>query len=153
MTDQGDAPLGGGRFDFGSLLSQLGQVRQNIEQAQADAASESVEGTSGGGTVRITLSGAMDVLAVSIDPSVVDPAEVDMLEDLVLAAVRDGLEKAAGLAGQSIRGAVLPGLGGGGVDGPAGLGDLLGGFLGAGPAEGLTPGEADDDAGDGPDAG
>ena len=124
MSDQ-DQPTAGG-FDFNSLISQLGQVQQNIHAAQQSAAAEVVEGTSGGGTVKVTVSGAMQLLSLKIDPSVVDPEDVEMLEDLVLAAFRDGLEKATGLASQAIHGAALPG---------GGLGDLFGGLLGGGEAE------------------
>jgi hypothetical protein len=125
MTDQNDSP---GGFDIGSLISQLGQVQANIQHAQESAASEVVEGTSGGGAVKVSVSGGMEFLSLKIDPSVVDPADVEMLEDLVLAAIRDGLEKATALASQAMQGAALPGLGGPG----GGLGDLFGGLLGAG---------------------
>lgn len=114
--DQG-LPAAGG-FDFGNLLSQLGQMQQNIQDAQQSAATQVVEGSAGGGKVKVKVSGAMEFLEVSIDPSVVDPEEVDLLEDLVLAAVRDGLEKSSGLAARALGQAGLPDIGG--------LGGLLG---------------------------
>lgn len=128
MSNPEQPPSG---FDFNQLISQLGQVQQNIQQAQESAASEVVEGSSGGGAVKVTVSGAMQFQSVKIDPSVVDPADVEMLEDLVLAAIRDGLEKATGLASQAIHGAAMPGMGAG-----AGLGDLFGGLLGGGADQG-----------------
>lgn len=116
-----------GGFDFGALLSQLGQVQQNLQEAQQAAAAEEVEGTAGGGVVRVRMTGGLEVLSLSIDRSVVDPDDVEMLEDLVLAAVRDGIEQASGLASKAIGGAAqLPGL-----PGLPGLGDL-GGLLGGG---------------------
>ena len=120
----------GGGFDIGSLLSQLGQVQQNLQEAQQEAASREVEGSSGGGAVKVRVSGALEFLEVKIDPSVVDPEDVDMLEDLVLAAVRDGLEKASSLATSAIGQVGL-----GGIGGLPGLGDL-GGLpgLGGGPS-------------------
>jgi DNA-binding YbaB/EbfC family protein len=124
VNDQGSPPS----FDIGSLLSQLGQVQQNIAQAQESAAAEEVEGSAGGGSVKVTVNGAMEFLSVKIDPSVVDRDDVEMLEDLVLAAVRDALEKAAGLASNAIKGVGLPG-----VAGAGGLGDLFGGLLGGEP--------------------
>jgi DNA-binding YbaB/EbfC family protein len=124
VSDQGGPP----GFDIGSLLSQLGQVQQNIAQAQESAAAEEVEGSAGGGAVKVTVNGAMEFIGVKIDRSVVDPDDVEMLEDLVLAAVRDGLEKATALASNAIGGVGLPGVGGAG-----GLGDLFGGLLGGGP--------------------
>ena len=98
MTAEEPAP------DLGALLSQLGQVQQSIQDAQESAAAASVEGSAGGGAVRIGLSGAMEVQSVSIDPSVVDPAEVEMLEDLVLAAMRDALEKVTELQTSALSG-------------------------------------------------
>ncbi len=115
----------GAGFDIGSLLSQLGQVQQNLQQAQEAAAAQVVEGRAGGGAVRVKVTGAMEFEEVLIDPSVVDPADVEMLQDLVLAAVRDGLEKASSLATTALGSAGLPGIPG--LPGGGGLGGLLGG--------------------------
>ena len=93
--------------DFNSLLSQLGQVQQNLRQAQEEAASQVVEGSAGGGAVRVKVTGGLDFQEVTIDPGAVD--DVEMLQDLVLAAVRDAVEKAHALASDA-----LGGLGGGG---------------------------------------
>lgn len=95
--------------DFNSLLSQLGQVQQNLRQAQEEAAAQVVEGSAGGGAVRVKVTGGLDFQEVSIDPAVLD--DVEMLQDLVLAAVRDAVEKAHALASDA-----LGGLGGGSVD-------------------------------------
>lgn len=112
-------------FDPQALLSQALQMQQRMAEAQAEAASESVEGAAGGGRVRVTMTGAGEVTAVRIDPSVVVPDEVDLLEDLIVAALRDAATKAADLAERSL------GLGG--------LGELLGGEEGglAGLLEGM----------------
>lgn len=116
----------GAQFDIGAMLSQLGQMQHSLEQAQESAAAEVVEGSAGGGAVRVRVSGALEFQAVIIDPSVVDPDEVDMLQDLVLAAVRDGLDRASGTATRALGSAGLggPGLGLPGFEG--GLGRLLG---------------------------
>jgi DNA-binding YbaB/EbfC family protein len=103
--------------DLGALLSQLGEVRQNLRVAQASATSQVVEGTAGGGAVRVVGTGGLDVRAVVIDPSVVDASDVDMLQDLVLAAVRDLVEQAQALQSQAL----------GGLDFGGGLEGLLGG--------------------------
>jgi DNA-binding YbaB/EbfC family protein len=110
---------GGGIPDFGSLLSQLGQVQENLRQAQEEAAHTVVEGSAGGGAVRVTATGGLEFQTVRIDPSVLDPADVDMLEDLVLAAVRDAVEKAQALTSETIGGITgnLRGLLGGGPGG------------------------------------
>ena len=83
--------------DLGALMSQLGQVQQNLQAAQQSAASQVIEGIAGGGAVRISATGGLDFRSVTIDPSVVDPADVEMLEDLVLAAIRDAVEQANAL--------------------------------------------------------
>lgn len=95
--------------DFNSLLSQLGQVQQNLRQAQEEAAAQVVEGSAGGGAVRVKVTGGLDFQEVTIDPAVLD--DVEMLQDLVLAAVRDAVEKAHALASDA-----LGGLGGGSLD-------------------------------------
>jgi len=93
------------------------QMQQQLMDAQATAASTVVEGRSGGGAVKVTVSGSMAFHSVVIDPSVVDPGDIDMLQDLVLAAVRDAVAQANDLNSQALGGLGL----GGGLDG------LLGG--------------------------
>jgi len=102
--------------DMGELLRQAQQMQQQLVEAQEAAAGQVVEGQSGGGVVRVTVNGGMDFQAVSIDPRAVDPADVGMLEDLVLAAVRDAVDRVQALNQQALGGL---GLG-------AGLGGLLG---------------------------
>lgn len=75
--------LGGGAL--GGLLEQA----QQMMAAQAEAAEREVEGLAGGGVVRIVATGTGQVRSVTIDPTVVDPGDVAMLEDLVLAALHD----------------------------------------------------------------
>jgi DNA-binding YbaB/EbfC family protein len=108
--------------DLGSLLSQA----QDMMAAQAAAADQEVEGVAGGGVVRIRATGTGQVLGVTISPEVVDPGDVPMLEDLVLAALHDVNARLA-----EIQRAALGPL--------AGLADLFG--------------SGDDDAGDADDAG
>jgi DNA-binding YbaB/EbfC family protein len=117
----------GDQFDLGSLISQLGQVQDSLQQAQAEAAAQVVEGSAGGGAVKVRVTGGLEFLSVTIDPSVVDPGEVDLLQDLVLAAVRDGLERASSLARSALGGAGI------GFTGGADVGDVLGGLLGGDP--------------------
>ncbi len=73
----------------GDALGGLLEQAQQMMAAQAEAAEREVEGVAGGGVVRIRATGTGQVLAVSIDPQVVDPDDVPMLEDLVLAALHD----------------------------------------------------------------
>lgn len=114
MTMEGP-DLGGA--DLGGLLSQMQQVQQQLMDAQAATAATVVQGRSGGGAVVVTTTGGLEFRAVTIDPAVVDPNDVDMLQDLVLAAIRDAVEQANNLNSQTLGGLGL----GGGLEG------LLGG--------------------------
>lgn len=111
MTDEGDGPSG--LPDFGRLLEQAQSMQAQLMQARAEAADQEVVGQSGGGMVKVTLTGGMDARGVTIDPSVVDPADVGMLEDLVLAAVRDALARAAEVSDKALEGVDLGKLGSG----------------------------------------
>jgi DNA-binding YbaB/EbfC family protein len=90
----GDAALpGGGGFDFGAILEQAGQVQAQLMAAQQQAAATVVTGVAGGGAVKVDVTGAFDFQAVTIAPDAVDPDDVEMLQDLVLAALRDAVEQ------------------------------------------------------------
>jgi DNA-binding YbaB/EbfC family protein len=102
--------------DLGALLRSAQAMQEQLLAAQAAAASTVHEGVSGGGKVRITVSGTGAFQAVSIDASVVDPADTELLEDLVLAALRDASSKVAAASQQATQQAM------GGLD----LGGLLG---------------------------
>jgi DNA-binding YbaB/EbfC family protein len=101
-----------GGLDLGALLSQLGEVQNSLRDAQESAAAQVVEGSAGGGAVRVTLTGGFEFQSVSIRPDVVDASEVEMLEDLVLAAIRDGLERANDLQQDVLGGDPSAALGG-----------------------------------------
>ncbi len=103
---EGDAlaALGLGGLDLGGLLAQAQQMQQQMVQAQTEIADETVEGNAGGGVVRITATGGFEFQAVHIDPKVVDPGDVEMLEDLVLAAIRDAITKVGDLNKQAMGG-------------------------------------------------
>jgi len=105
---------------------QMKQMMKQVQKMQADMAAaqealntQTVEGSAGGGVVKVVVTGAGEVQSVTINPDVVDPEDVEMLEDLVLAAVGDGLRRAQELQASSL----------GGVTGGLDLGSL-GGLLG-----------------------
>lgn len=104
--DEHDDAGGGGvaGFDFGDLLAQAQSLQERIVDAQAAVAEMVVEGQAGGGVVKVRTTGALDFQAVVIDPSAVDPTDVEMLEDLVLAAVRDAVAQANELNQEAIGG-------------------------------------------------
>ena len=106
--------------------NQLNQMMRQMQKMQADMAAAQdalaeavVEGSAGGGMVKATATGAGELQGVSISPDVVDPEDVEMLEDLVVAAVSDALRRAQELQAERM-GAVT-----GGMD-LGGLGGLLG---------------------------
>ncbi len=79
------------QFDIGSMLSQAMAMQQQFEKARDDAAAREFVGRAGGGAVAIRVTGGLHVLDVSIAPEAVDPSDIAMLEDLVLAAFHDAL--------------------------------------------------------------
>lgn len=77
------------------MLQQFQQARERLDQIQSELAQKTVTGTAGGGMVAVDADGRGQVRAVRIDPTVVNAADVEMLEDLVLVAVTDAQAKAA----------------------------------------------------------
>ena len=108
----------GGGFDLNSLLEQAMGMQQQLAAAQQLAASQSVTGHAAGGKVLATMSGSGEIMKVSIAPEVIDPADAEMLEDLIVAAIRDAQRQVAALQEQTL-GPLAGGLGG--------LGEILGG--------------------------
>ena len=88
--------------DMGSILRQAQQLQGRLEQVQKELEEERVEASVGGGMVRVVANGKQDVISVRIDPSVVDPEDVEMLEDLVVAAVKEARRLAQELATQKL---------------------------------------------------
>lgn len=84
--------------DIGGLMQAAQKMQLEIQRVQGELASKQVEASAGGGMVTVVASGAMEVLSVRIDPAVVDPRDVGMLQDLVIAAVNQALVKAKELA-------------------------------------------------------
>lgn len=95
-------------MDLGGLMEQA----QAMLAGAQEAAAEVVEGTSGGGMVRVEVDGGMNFHSISIDPSVVNPDDVEMLNDLVLAALRDAATQIQEGQTDAMGGMDLDGLGG-----------------------------------------
>src|SRR5881392_703401 len=102
--------------DMQQLMKQAQQMQQQLMAAQDELASAVVEGSAGGGLVRATMTGAGELAELTIDPQAVDPDDVETLQDLVVAAVRDAARAAADLA-QEKMGPLTGGLGGMGLPG------------------------------------
>jgi DNA-binding YbaB/EbfC family protein len=93
------------------MLAQVQQLQTDMAAAQRSLADERVQGSAGGGVVTATCDGQGTLLGVTIDPSVVDPDDIEMLQDLVVAAVTDATRKAQEAQAQTM-GAVTGGLSG-----------------------------------------
>mgnify|MGYP000272862208 CR=1 FL=1 len=92
----------GGQPDMSALLAQAQQMQQQLMQAQAALAASEVVGQGGGGLVKLTMQGSGEVTGISIDPKVVDPEDVETLQDLIVGAFTDAAEQVAVLAQQQL---------------------------------------------------
>ncbi len=101
----------GGQPNLQQLMQQAQKMQQQLVDAQAELAEAEVTGTAGGGLVTVTVSGAGVVRGIKIDPKVVDPDDVETLEDLVVAALHNAAETAKRLAEEKM-GPITAGLGG-----------------------------------------
>ena len=101
----------GGPPNMQQLMKQAQKMQQQMLEAQEELANAQVEGSAGGGMVKATATGAVELVSLTIDPSVVDPEDVETLTDLVVAAVRDASRAAQDMAAEKM-GPVTGGLGG-----------------------------------------
>ena len=103
------------------MLRQVQKMQHEMEAAQEQLRHEIVEASAGGGMVTVKVSGDLDVKSIAIDPTAVDPEDVEILADMVLAAVNEALRMAQELAARKLGGATggldLGGLGGLGLPG------------------------------------
>ena len=83
--------------DMMGMLKKAQALQSKMNELQAELKTREIVGSSGQGKVKVTMNGAHEVLTISIDPEVVKPEEVDLLEDLVLAALNDAREKVTGM--------------------------------------------------------
>jgi len=81
-------------MDMNQMLKQVQQMQAEMERLQAEAAAEVVEASAGGGMVTVKANGAREIVSIAIKPEAIDSADPEMLEDLVLFAVRDAMGKA-----------------------------------------------------------
>ena len=102
--------------DMRQLMQQAQKMQEQLATAQAELANKTFEGTAGGGVVTATVSGSQELVSITIDPSVVDPGDIEMLQDLVVAAVNQAMKAATEAAGDQL----------GGLTGGLDLGGLFG---------------------------
>ena len=101
---------------FNDLIKQAQQLQERMTRLQEEAGKKTVEATAGGGMVTAVVTGGPELIEVKISPEVVDPDDVEMLEDLVIAAVRQAMEAAVEAANSQL----------GGLAGGLDMGGLLG---------------------------
>ena len=102
--------------NMNEMMRQLQQVQADMAKAQEELKSETVEASAGGGMVTVTISGDLELREVKINPEAVDPEDVELLQDMVIAATNEAIRAAQELAARKM-GAATGGLGGLGLPG------------------------------------
>ena len=96
-------------MNYGKMMKQVQQAQAKMAELQDQLREETVEASAGGGTVRVVMSGDLQVRSVDIDPEAVDPDDVELLQDMVTAAVNEALRAAQELANSKM-GAITGGM-------------------------------------------
>ena len=107
-----------GQPNMNAMLKQVQKMQADMAKAQEELANEVVEASAGGGMVAVKVSGDLQLKQLTIDPEAVDPEDVDMLQDMVQAAINEGIRAAQELAASKMNAAT------GGLGGAGGLGGL-----------------------------
>lgn len=89
-------------MDISSLMQQAKVMQEKMAKIQEDLARKTITGSAGGGMVLVTVNGQGDVLSMAIEKAVIDPKEVEMLQDLIVAATNDAIRKAKELSKQEL---------------------------------------------------
>ena len=103
---------GMGGMNMNALMKQAQKMQKQMEEAQAALAEQVVETTSGGGAVKVTATGKKEIKEIKINPDVVDPDDVEMLEDLILSAVNEALRQVDEIANGAMSKIAVGNLGG-----------------------------------------
>ncbi len=105
---------GGGMGNMQKMMKQMQKMQKDMAKAQEELAEKTMEGTAGGGMVTVVVNGQKEIIEVNIKEEVVDPEDIEMLQDLMLAATNDALKKMDELTnetmGQFTKGMNMPGL-------------------------------------------
>ena len=109
MSKFGKFPGMGGNLN--DLLKQAQQVQKDMEKVQEDLETKTVQASAGGGAVSVTVTGKKTIKEIVIKPEVVNPDDVEMLQDLIIAALNEALRKADELAASEMKRFNIPGLG------------------------------------------
>lgn len=100
----------GRRKNTNKMMAQIQKMQQDMQEAQEELAKETVTASAGGGAVKATMTGGLELVSVEIDPEVLDPEDVEMLQDMVLAAVNEALTSSQEMASKRL-GGITGGLG------------------------------------------
>jgi DNA-binding YbaB/EbfC family protein len=84
--------------NIGNIMKQAKKIQEKMASMQAELESKTIEATAGGGMVTVVVNGKFEILSLKIDKEVVNPEDVDMLQDLIIAAVNEGVRKAQEMA-------------------------------------------------------
>lgn len=101
---------GGGAFGQAGMMRQLQELQENLLKAQEEIAEMTVTATAGGGAITVVVTGERRVQSISIEPEVIDPEDVEMLQDLIIAAVNQGMEEVEKASAEKM-GALTGGMG------------------------------------------
>ncbi|RMD52339.1 MAG: YbaB/EbfC family nucleoid-associated protein [Nitrospirae bacterium] len=106
---------------MGNIIKQAQKLQEEMNRAQEEARKKTITATSGGGMVSVTINGALEVLSIEIEKDVVDPEDIEMLQDLIIAAVNEAIRRAQQMVADEMSkvtgGLQIPGLN---------LGDIFG---------------------------
>ncbi|MGB3680961.1 MAG: YbaB/EbfC family nucleoid-associated protein [Rubrobacteraceae bacterium] len=108
------------RQNVNKMMAQVQKMQQDMQQAQEELAKETITASAGGGVVKATMTGSQELVSIEIDPEAVDPEDVEMLQDMILAAVNEAMTSSQELASQKL-GGITGGLGDLGIPGMPGL--------------------------------
>ena len=112
MAKRGGFPGGGMPGNMANLMKQAQRMQRQMEEATKELEEKEMTATAGGGVVEVTVSGKREVTRIKIDPEAVDPDDVEMLEDLIMAATNEAIRQVDEYS-QNTMGKITGGLGGG----------------------------------------
>ena len=99
---------------LGDMMKQAQKLQAKMAELQEELAGKTVEATAGGGMVSVLINGRQEIVSITIDPEVVDPQEIEMLQDLIIAAVNEGIRRAQQIWAEEMKkltgGMSIPGL-------------------------------------------
>ena len=99
---------------IGDMMKQAQKLQSKMAELQEEMANKTVEATAGGGMVTVVVNGKQEIISISIDPDVVDRQEIEMLQDLIIAAVNEGIRRAQQIWAEEMKkltgGMAIPGL-------------------------------------------